>query len=179
MVDKTDLSRLHIVLDASKTKHCDWCGSPQSDRWKTNKEGTFCSNKCIDAARSENRWTSALITGFFATFFIWAWIQLLVERYWVAPNFIGMLLGITILILGPISVKTIIEFADHKLALERPKGSRRNLGVSLTSILSKISGPLQCPNCDGNLNVEEIDEDMVYTCGYCGASGLVEIDYLE
>jgi DNA-directed RNA polymerase subunit RPC12/RpoP len=46
-------------------------------------------------------------------------------------------------------------------------------------MLRRISGSLQCPKCDANVNMEEIDEDMVYTCGYCGATGLIKIDYLE
>ncbi len=179
MAEEKDLPCLHIVLDASKTKRCDWCGSPQSDSWLSHKEGTFCSNSCIKAASSENRWTTALMTGFYATIFIWAWIWLLVECAWVPFNFILVLLGFTIFCVVPLSVMTINEFANHRFAREIPKGSRRHLGVSQISMLRRISGPLQCPNCDGNVNMDEIDEDMVYTCRYCGASGLIKIDYLE
>jgi len=175
LADEKDLTRLHIVLDASKAKRCEWCGSPQSDRWLNNEEGTFCSNRCSKAAGSENRWMTALISVFSASFFIWAWIWILFGHFWVPPNFMVMLLGLTFFFVVPISVKAIIEFANHKSALEIPRGSRRNIGVSKVSLLRMVSDPIECPNCDGNIDLRSIGEDMVYTCQYCGANGVIDI----
>lgn len=177
MAKEKDLPRIHIILDASKTKRCDWCGSPQSDRWLTHREGTFCSNSCIKAASSENRCVTVLITGFTSMFFFWAWVWFLIERPWVPADFIIISVGVTIVFLVPLFAKTIVEFADHKIALKIPRGSRRHIGVSQFSLLKRISTPMECPNCDGNIDLDAVHKDMVYTCQYCGASGIIEIKF--
>ena len=168
-------NRIHIILDATKAKRCDWCGSPQSRRWSTNEKGTFCSSECIKAANSEERWTTALAAGCSASFFVLAWIWLLVARPWVPSSFFFLLLGLTLFFVVPLSVKSIIQYNDHRFALEVPKGSRRDIGVSEFSLLQRVSAPVECPNCDANLDLSEIKENMVYHCKYCGASGIIEI----
>ena len=91
------------------------------------------------------------------------------------PQFFFLLLGLTLFFVVPLSVKSIIQYNDHRFALEIPKGSRRDIGVSEFSLLQRVSAPVECPNCDANLDLSEIKENMVYHCKYCGASGIIEI----
>jgi ribosomal protein S27AE len=45
------------------------------------------------------------------------------------------------------------------------------------SLLKTMLTHVECPNCDGNIDLAEVGEDRIYHCGYCGASGIVEITY--
>jgi len=90
-----------------------------------------------------------------------------------------MLVGLTIFFIVPLLAKTIIEFADHKIALEIPKGSESHTGVSEVSLLQRFSAPIECPNCDGNIDLDSIGEDMVYYCRYCGANGVIDLKFQE
>lgn len=179
MTEEKDLLRLHIVLDASKVKRCDWCGSPQSSRWLSHEEGTFCSYECIKAASSSNHWMTASMTMCSATFFGLVWIWLFVVRVPFPPVFYTILIGLTIFFVGLFSVRTIIEFSNHRFAREIPKGSRRNVGTSQVSLLRSISSAIECPNCDAPIDVKTIGDDMTYHCHYCGASGVIEIKMLK
>jgi DNA-directed RNA polymerase subunit RPC12/RpoP len=56
-----------------------------------------------------------------------------------------------------------------------PRNSRSDISLSKISLLRKALPAVKCPNCDGNLNLSNIDADMQYHCDYCGVSGIVEI----
>jgi hypothetical protein len=58
---------------------------------------------------------------------------------------------------------------------EVPEGSRFNGASSNLALLRAIPHPIECPNCDGNIDLSTVKEDMIYHCEYCGASGKVEI----
>jgi hypothetical protein len=168
LVEKKDLHRLHIVLDASKAHRCNWCGTPQSDRWLTRKTGVYCSKKCVRAAASEARLCYLPLPILYIMLVIWIWPEL--GRY---------LAWLFLLLFIPPFAIPILFFRDRKFALEIPKGSRSHIGVSEVSLLRKLSAPIECPNCDANIDLSKISEDMIYTCQYCGATGVVEIDILE
>jgi len=76
-------------------------------------------------------------------------------------------------------VLTISSYRDYSRVLDRPKGSRRNIGISEVSLLRNISTPIECPNCDAVIDMDNIGEDMVYHCQYCGANGVIEIKIVE
>jgi hypothetical protein len=76
-------------------------------------------------------------------------------------------------------VISINYYLDQRHIARTLKGSRRNIGISEVSLLRKISAPIECPNCDGIINLENVSEDMVYTCQYCGANGIIDIKLQE
>jgi hypothetical protein len=86
-------------------------------------------------------------------------------------------LGFLLLVAMMIGI-TLSDSKDRRYALEIPKGSQRHIGVSQISLLQRISATIECPNCDGNLALEDISEDLIYICRYCGANGIIEIDFL-
>lgn len=89
-----------------------------------------------------------------------------------------VILGVALAIISAIILISLL-YKDHKYALEIPKGSRSNIGVSEVSLLQKISAPVDCPNCDAKIDLTNVGADMIYNCQYCGAKGVVEIDILE
>jgi DNA-directed RNA polymerase subunit RPC12/RpoP len=50
---------------------------------------------------------------------------------------------------------------------------------SEVSVLRSISPPVECPNCDGLIDLANVGEEVVYNCQYCGASGVLELKFLE
>ena len=168
MVDKKNSHRLRIILDASKAHRCKWCGTPQSDLWITEKSGVYCSKNCVRASHSQALGCYSTITIFYAILIIWGWPTIYPEIAWLY-----------LLTFVALAVMLLSLFRDRRYVLKIPKGSRSHLGVSEVSLLQRISAPIECPNCDANIDLKSVGEDMAYTCQYCGANGVVEIDIQE
>ena len=175
LIKKKDLQRLHIILDSFKANRCIWCGSQQSDDWIHGTEGAYCSDSCAKAKISQMHCPMAFMT---------ILILALVLMIWLIDSSAYSDLKVQIVVFGVAlaiisAIISISLYKDHKYALEIPKGSRSNIGVSEVSLLQKISVPVECPNCDANIDLMNVGEDMIYTCQYCGANGVIEIDIME
>jgi len=176
LVNKEDLRRLHIVLDASKVNRCIWCGSPLSDHWILGEEGSYCSDSCAKAKSSDLFLPAACMTIILLPLLVAIWS---ITSSFFDPNlkFQAIIVLIAMVILS--AILSISTYRDRRYAAEVPQGSRRHIGVSEVSLLRRISAPVDCPNCDAKINLTNVGEDMIYHCQYCGASGIVEIDMLE
>ena len=178
MTDAKDSGRLHIILDAAKVKRCSWCGIPISDNWVSGRDSLFCSQECLYKSWSENRSTLYNVCG---------WMAILLTLVLLT---IPMILGLQSLPFVAISFLMMIlvlvcfrqlnrENLEISEAVDRPKDSRRNIGISEGSILRSISTPVECPKCGAKIDLTNIGDDMIYHCQYCGANGIVEIEILE
>jgi predicted nucleic acid-binding Zn ribbon protein len=180
MAEKKETGRIRIILDASKVNRCSWCGIPISDDWVAGRDGSFCSRECLYNSWNERRsklfpvceWLAILLFLIFLTIPLINPRSILDARYLL---FIFSFIFSTVLFL----VFLRREIRDHSHDIDRPKDSRRNIGISEVSILRSISTPVECPNCDGLIDLANIGDDMVYRCQYCGASGVLEIKLLE
>ena len=168
MVEKKDLDRIHIVLDASKAHRCTWCGSPQSNKWITDPSGVYCSTECVRAASSKQLRTMVALT---CCYTILAVLMFAIGN----PIVVAVSLGSLFILYGIIGKL----FLDTRFAQAIPEGSRSQIGVSEVSLLQRISNPVECPNCDGNIDLSKVDVDMIYTCQYCGATGVLDIKLLK
>jgi hypothetical protein len=178
IADDKGTGRIHIILDAAKVNRCSWCGIPISDEWVVGRDGSFCSQDCLNKSWNEKRsnlfnvcgWLAILQTLVFPAFLLIVGLQFLP---FVA---ISILIMILVLVCLHQFIRENLEISDK---IDRPKDSRRNIGISEVSLLRSISNPVECPNCDGLIDLANIGEDMVYHCQYCGASGVLEIKLLE
>ncbi|MGY5876592.1 MAG: hypothetical protein RTU30_12660 [Candidatus Thorarchaeota archaeon] len=55
------------------------------------------------------------------------------------------------------------------------RGSKRNDSLFEDALMRSVSPAVECPNCDGNLDLTVLGPERIYTCEYCSASGVVEI----
>jgi len=178
MTDGKDSGRIHIILDAAKVNRCNWCGIPISDNWVFGREGSFCSQECLHKSWNEKRSNLFNVCG---------WLAILQTLVLLAiPMIVGLqsllfvaiffLIMILVLVFLHRLIREDLEISDN---IDRPKDSRRNIGISEVSILRSISTPVECPNCDALIDLANIREDMVYHCQYCGANGIIEIKMAE
>ena len=80
----------------------------------------------------------------------------------------------------PIGILILFDFRNgRKYAMKIPKGSRGKEGLDDISVLKTILKHAECPNCDGNIDLSGVEEDRIYHCGYCGATGIVEIVHTQ
>lgn len=172
LADEKDLPRLHVILDASKVKRCDWCGSAQSEDWRVSDLGTFCSEECSKASTAGGFSFSVFVL--FVTIAMFLVVLVLPDSVFGSTPRVFAVAGFMGFVVMMVGV-TYSDYKDRRYALEIPKGSRSHVGVSQISLLQRVSAAIECPKCHGNLVMEDIGEDMVYTCRYCGASGMIEI----
>ena len=174
-----DSNRIHIILDASKVNRCVWCGSPVSDHWISGEGGSFCTEECQKEWWKDKNSEMYCLSGGLAILFAPLLLAILfldspidgITKFEFAV--FGLVMVITLVII------TISSYRDHSRVPDRPKDSRRNIGISEVSLLRNISIPVECPNCDAIIDMENIGDDMVYHCQYCGANGVIEIKIVE
>jgi hypothetical protein len=167
--DRDELPRLHIVVDASKVVRCKWCGTVQSENWIASEYGYFfCSDICAKAFGSEKYWYCltplVCVIPFFTVLIFLASGQEL--------GFIGF---VGLLVCGVLLSISWCIYEDKQYAKDVPKNSRWIEGSVDVSLLKTVARHIECPNCDGNLDLSKVKEDMIYHCDYCGASGEIEV----
>ena len=156
---------IQMAVDATKLARCKWCGRMKGDRWPRTDAESYCS---IDCAKADH--ASSMILFF-----------LLV----VAVSPIGILLvgplSPSIIVLGFL-IFIIVGFpflrfghSGFRYRSKVPRDSRRNEGTSGVDLMKALPSRVCCPNCDANIDLEKVSEDMVYTCENCGVSGNIEI----
>ena len=151
---------------------CDWCGIPQSEDWHVSDLGTFCSKECSKASGSGNFLGAACLSLVIPPIFLSVWF--LPESMFDTTIKLSSLIGGVIMELMVLAI-AISDYQDRRYTAKIPKGSRRHIGVSKVMLLQRVSAPIECPTCDGNIDLRSIGEDMVYTCQYCGANGVIDI----
>jgi len=150
---------IYVVVDSSKIARCSWCGTTESENWIGSDFGIYCSTGCSLAAN-----TPVSILMF--TFFALMWLPSIA----FLPVSSGSVL---FLVLALLSLCCSLPGLIQRRSV--PNGSRAN-GVPLdTALLATVSTSVICPRCDANLDLRNIGEDRVYVCGYCGATGTIEI----
>lgn len=167
--NNNELPRLHILVDASKVVRCKWCGTTQSEKWIPTEPGSFfCSYVCVKAYGHDRYWM--ILTPLICLIPLFVGVFLLAsdsEKGFV--GFVGLLTcGITLSMAW-------CTYEDREYAKDVPQNSRLNEGLSDLSLLKTITSHAVCPNCDGNLDLSKVTQDMVYDCEYCGASGKIEV----
>jgi hypothetical protein len=163
MGERSDLPRLYIVVDPSKSMRCSWCGTFQSHQWQHSKGGTFCSKSCQTAAIASNDPIECLCC---------CQIVMMVIGFIISIE-VGVVISVFFV---PVGILMQLEYMQgKKAALKVPKNSRRKYGLDDFSVLKTILKHAECPNCDGNIDLTEIEADRIYRCRYCGATGVVEI----
>ena len=167
MGEKSDLTRLYIAVDPSKLARCRWCGTLESEKWVHGEIGTYCSDTCKKAAGIKSPLAAICFcaVGLLGTVGIFA----------LGGPADGMAALLIMIIAG------CLVFYDCQgstnAASQVPEGSRKSKELDEISLLKAILTHLECPNCDGNIDVDTIEADQIYHCGYCGASGIVEVTF--
>lgn len=165
-IDSDDNPRLRVLIDASKTVRCKWCGTTQSDDWKITGLGVYCSKKCFTAHNSQDiePITIVCILGVF--------FGVNLVTFSIDANF-GVLVFAILCFLLWYYASGYFENEDYKQ--EVPRNSRQDNGSIDVSLLRMTSSNITCPHCDASVDISHLEDDLVYYCNYCGASGLVEI----
>jgi len=159
--------RIDVVVDSSKIVRCKWCGTSESEKWLRTRLGLFCSVGCSYADSTEQFVPQALCLSIIMPLFIMM----------VIPRIVGTV-GFDIVVMlsifvGLMSLYSGMRGMDYRRSV--PKDSRRNEVHLGTALLRTVSTSVVCPRCDANLDLRNIGEDRVYVCGYCGATGTIEI----
>ncbi|MFW9806649.1 MAG: hypothetical protein ACFFFK_07970 [Candidatus Thorarchaeota archaeon] len=165
MGEKSQLQHLVVAVDSSKLARCTWCGTLESNHWINGKHGMYCSKACKSATVSE--------AGFVPLLFI-CQIGLIAIGFMYSIE-IGLVFGVFLI---PVGILSLNEFKQGVESAHRiPRGSRRTENVDDIKVLKTILKHVECPNCDGNIDLTTVGQDHIYHCGYCGASGIVEIAF--
>jgi hypothetical protein len=176
MGERSDLPRLIVTVDPKLLKQCKWCGGAVGTGgmrvtshfliWTRSR--TFCSKTCLTANKS--------LSPFGPCFFIitlLCTVLLIINGYLIeAVSFIVIfnLLGICYL---------REFFKGRDAASQIPRNSRRNETLDDTAMLYATTTDVFCPNCNCNIDLDEVGADLVYRCEYCGVTGFIELVYLN
>ena len=164
-----ELPRLHIIVDSSKVIRCKWCGTTQSEHWLSTEYGSFfCSTTCAKAFGSEKYWWCLtplvfIIPLFGVIFFLASGRE---------QQYVG---SVGLLTCGILLLMAWCTYEDRHYAKDVPYNSRKDEESLDVSLLKAVASNIECPNCDGNIDLSKVTEDMVYHCEYCGADGIIEI----
>ncbi len=169
MEERSDLPHMYIAVDPSKLMRCDWCGTLESENWIRYENGVYCSATCKSAVDSIV--TPGLVLLCVVPIFLVAVITA------ITSSIEGMAFLLVMLFAGIFCLCFYLE--GKKSAALVPQSSRRTEIQDDISLLKAIMTHIECPNCDGNIDIDEIGKDQIYHCGYCGASGVVEITFTD
>jgi hypothetical protein len=173
MSKNPDSPKLYVAVDANKVARCEWCGGSESGFWVHRRDKLYCSTDCQDADTGNEQ---MLFGACLILIFLVISIPMLLGSIFMGS---GQGFGISISLIFFCALFLVYWcsiYQNGKLVREKtPKGSRYNEAVSPLSLLKTKFQHIECPNCDGNINLSDVDEDMTYYCDYCGASGIVEI----
>ena len=164
MTDTQESLRIYIAVDPTKVARCKWCGRTEAEGWLGSHAGIYCSNEC-SLAEYANR----TLLGFLIMIIVF---PVLILR--VPMNLYDFALGsvISMVLFSPLLCFSAAGWNQRK---RTPKDSQRDdVSIELT-MLRALSSAVLCPRCDANIDVTRVDEDRVYTCDYCGASGTIEV----
>ena len=175
MTTDKDSPQLFVAVDASKVARCNWCGTLQSDNWKEIRTGIYCSNGCADASNNQRLLASICIAIVAAPIVLLLPVPTGLFTAMQRPmifTFVGVLVFpfFVILIYGLVSEYRRVRIYKNEV----PKASRMDEGIE-ELVLVRSAKHVECPNCDGNIDLSKVKADMIYHCEYCGASGKVEI----
>ncbi|MFW9845830.1 MAG: hypothetical protein ACFFD6_03715 [Candidatus Thorarchaeota archaeon] len=175
MTKDTDGPKVYLAADASKIVRCAWCGYLVSVIEAKPPQSAFCSGDCAAAMKlEENR---LCMICYLPSILILTTASTLTAPSFVNAFSMGLLLFL-LFILSSFPILLIVAFNVYKggkTRVMRPKLSRYNDESPDFFLLRTASQHVECPNCDGNIDLSTVKEDMVYHCEYCGASGKVEI----
>jgi hypothetical protein len=156
---------IYIAVDSKKVARCDWCGTAESENWWKYQRQIFCSANCTSAAKARDD----LTLGF---------VGMVIGPLIAIPfAYVSLALGIGFATLVMILASVLVIAGRKGLDLQQKivRGSRKQEKPTGLTLLRSVASTVSCPNCDGNIDLTKVSEDMVYTCGYCGASGTIEI----
>lgn len=156
---------IHITVDSTKIARCQWCGSIESDNWRVNRYGVYCSDICAAA----NVTGLSICTSLFFVFLSLITVAAMEPSSWasgIGIPLLFILLALPGLLCGAIGL-------EHRKKV--PRNSRRDDISSDLALLRAISSEVSCPKCNGNIDVGRISKDRVYRCQYCGATGTIEV----
>jgi hypothetical protein len=158
---------IHVIIDVSRAAKCEWCGTQESDDWKTVHGGKmFCCRDCQLAFMHEsakNMIAAVLITG------VPLMTALLIFQ---APSYaISIAIFVVVMCVYNVSIYT----SGASYAKRVSKNSRAQSTSAELALIRRLSAPVKCPNCHAELDLSMIESDMVYHCSHCGAAGLIEV----
>ena len=160
MRDGERSDNIYVVADSSKIARCAWCGAIESENWIAGNWSLFCSEGCSLAA-------GAPIA--VSVFILFAFASLLSRALWPMDGsvfLVPLMLGLPFLCCS-------LPGLNHRRSV--PKDSRANEIPLDTALLTTVATSVVCPRCDAELDVRSIGKDRVYACGYCGATGTINI----
>lgn len=155
---------IYVAVDVTKLARCKWCGRMEGGQWLLANSRRYCSRECSQA-------DSALV---------------LVSIYVIcaaAVPFLSILRGDSLIMAAVLSLTMMaigspvlwFSYLGFQYQSKVPRGSKGNEGPSVVDLLKALPSRVSCPNCDASIDLENVSDDMVYTCEYCGASGNIEI----
>jgi ribosomal protein S27AE len=162
----------YVTVDKDSIIRCTWCGSIESKAWKRGgtkgkPSGFYCSEDCFLAGHVELLRRSSrlfpcmgvfgLLIAFFDIYiFLTAGIFSFSLSLWLSAK------------CRRNSLKGI------EIRKKLPKGSRSDDRSLDLVVLERTQISAACPKCGANLDLAEIGPERIFTCGYCGAEGILE-----
>ena len=162
-MDDNDLPRLTVVIEKTRLHQCAWCGTAYSEKWEFHDSKSYCSHDCMFAdLQGDPSVCCMLILGL-----------VMIPVSFIFQVYYFLILGLIFLV---ISLLMFINDRPPEGYTERvPRNSRLDEGIKDIYLLRALPYHVECPNCDANLDISKINEDMIYHCEYCGAEGVVEL----
>jgi len=152
---------IYVVVDSFKIARCAWCGIMESKNWRVSQYGLYCSTKCANA-------NGATLLAVLFVLFVLLSLSVL-----IASRFAGIGASLYILMIGVPALVCSLQGTMHRKSV--PRNSRASEVSRDAALLRTVSASVNCPRCDGNLDLRKIGNDGIYVCGYCGATGAVRI----
>lgn len=165
MKEHAESHPIYIVVDSKKIARCKWCGIGESEEWNQTESGLYCSNDCFRAQNAD---------GMIKIFLMWlvAVPIVLLTIGPMRPSTLAIASTLFILMGCPFLYCGVANQSKKKSI---PKDSRRTEVFTETALMKALPSEVSCPSCDGNIDLREVTEDMIYTCEYCSATGTIEI----
>jgi predicted nucleic acid-binding Zn ribbon protein len=162
---------IRVAIDVSKAVKCEWCGALDSVCWTTSRYGKiFCCSAC-KLAFYHKRTRNILI------------LSVLILVLLIISALVSLFSDLAVPVVPPLILLIVISFVytiptyyfGGTYARKVPRNALSQYETMEQAMLSCLSAPIECPNCDANLDLSTIGPDMVYHCEHCGATGLVEV----
>ncbi|MHA2118945.1 MAG: hypothetical protein ACW98J_08495 [Candidatus Thorarchaeota archaeon] len=173
MNEETSSPNLYVFVDGSNVVRCDWCETLESEKWihASVREATLCSEECVKA-RTSMAWGGNK-RGLMCILVLL--VLLPFSLVWNSSFPVQFLFPFLIFV-GFVEILMIYLIIDIVRTRERiPKGSRHNQGFANLVQIRGVQQYGECPSCNTSINLSTVQEDMVYHCENCDASGVVEV----
>ncbi len=164
----------YVTVDKDRVTRCLWCGTVESKDWiktgRTDISGFYCSKRCelADVVNYRRRGVIACpICGIFSIAF-----GIAISSFAIDWAMFFVVMG------GIMLISSLFCIEDYQIGLHYrkivPRGSRRDNRSLEILVLKQAQTIASCPRCGGNIDLNQIGSNRIFTCPYCGVEGILE-----